>query len=46
MKLTIHDNPEELEKRIRAAHRAVPMQAALTFAGSLESVVITVNVRV
>ena len=30
----------------RAAHRAVPIQCALTLAGSLESVVITVNVRV
>ena len=30
----------------RAAHKAVPIQAALTLAGSLESVVITVNVRV
>ena len=30
----------------RAAHRAVPIQCALILAGSLESVVITVNVRV
>ena len=30
----------------RAAHKAVPIQCALTLAGSLESVVITVNVRV
>ena len=29
----------------RAAHKAVPIQCALTLAGSLESVVITVNVR-
>lgn len=29
----------------RAAHKAVPIQVALTLAGSLESVVITVNVR-
>ena len=30
----------------RAAHKAVPIQIALTLSGSLESVVITVNVRV
>ena len=30
----------------RTAHKAVPIQCALTLAGSLESVVITVNVRV
>ena len=29
----------------RAAHKAVPIQCALTLAGSLESVVITVNAR-
>ena len=28
------------------AHKAVPIQAALTLAGSLESIVITVNVTV
>jgi hypothetical protein len=38
-----YDNQSEAD---RAAHRAVPIQAALTLAGSLESVVITVNVRV
>lgn len=30
----------------RAAHKAVPVQVALTLAGSIESVVITVNVQV
>ena len=30
----------------RAAHKAVPVQVALTLAGSVESVVITVNVQV
>ena len=30
----------------RAAHRAVPVQAALTLAGSIESIVITVNVQI
>ena len=30
----------------RAAHRAVPVQAALCLAGSIESIVITVNVQV
>jgi hypothetical protein len=38
-----YDNQPEAD---RAAHRAVPIKAALTLAGSLESVVITVNVRV
>ena len=38
-----YDNQSEED---RAAHKAVPIQAALTLAGSLESVVITVNVRV
>jgi hypothetical protein len=30
----------------RAAHKAVPVQVALTLAGSIESIVITVNVQV
>ena len=30
----------------RAAHKAVPIQVALTLAGSIESIVITVNVQV
>ena len=38
-----YDNQSEAD---RAAHKAVPIQCALTLAGSLESVVITVNVRV
>ena len=38
-----YDNQPEAD---RAAHKAVPIQCALTLAGSLESVVITVNVRV
>ena len=38
-----YDNQSDAD---RAAHRAVPIQCALTLAGSLESVVITVNVRV
>ena len=37
-----YDNQSEAD---RAAHRAVPIQCALTLSGSLESVVITVNVR-
>ena len=32
--------------RTRAAHKAVPVQTALTLAGSIESIVITVNVQV
>ena len=38
-----YDNQSEAD---RAAHRAVPIQCVLTLSGSLESVVITVNVRV
>ena len=38
-----YDNQSEAD---RAAHKAVPVQCALTLAGSLESIVITVNVRV
>ncbi len=38
-----YDNQSEAD---RAAHKAVPIQCALTLAGSLESIVITVNVRV
>ncbi len=38
-----YDNQPEAD---RAAHKAVPIQCALTLAGSLESVVISVNVRV
>ena len=37
-----YDNQSEAD---RAAHKAVPIQCALTLAGSLESVVITVNVQ-
>ena len=37
-----YDNQSEAD---RAAHKAVPIQCALTLSGSLESVVITVNVR-
>ena len=38
-----YDNQSETD---RAAHKAVPIQCALTLAGSVESVVISVNVRV
>ena len=37
-----YDNQSDAD---RDAHKAVPIQAALTLAGSLENVVITVNVR-
>ena len=37
-----YDNQSETD---RAAHKAVPIQVPLTLAGSLESIVITVNVR-
>ena len=40
------DSYDDQPEADRAAHRAVPIHAALTLAGSLESVVITVNVRV
>ena len=40
------DSYDDQSEADRAAHRAVPIQCALTLAGSLESVVITVNVRV
>ena len=38
-----YDNQSDTD---RAAHRAVPVQAALCLAGSIESIVITVNVQV
>ena len=38
-----YDNQSDAD---RAAHRAVPIQAALTLAGSIESIVVTVNVQV
>ncbi len=40
------DSYDSQSEADRAAHKAMPVQAALTLAGSLESVVITVNVRV
>ena len=39
------DSYDNQSDEVRAAHMAVPIQCALTLAGSLESVVITVNVR-
>ena len=39
------DSYDDQPEADRAAHKAVPIQCALTLAGSLESVVITVNVR-
>ncbi len=38
-----YDNQSDAD---RAAHKAVPIQVALTLAGSIESIVITVNVQV
>ena len=40
------DSYDDQSEADRAAHKAVPIQCALTLAGSLESIVITVNVRV
>ncbi|MBR2660580.1 MAG: DUF3383 family protein [Clostridia bacterium] len=40
------DSYDEQPDADRAAHKAVPVQAALTLAGSIESIVITVNVQV
>ena len=37
---------DEQSEADRAAHKAVPIQVALTLAGSIESIVITVNVQV
>ena len=37
-----YDNQSDAD---RAAHKAVPVQAALCLAGSIESIVITVNVQ-
>ena len=38
-----YDNQSDAD---RAAHKAVPVQVALVLAGSIESIVITVNVMV
>ena len=38
-----YDDQPEVD---RAAHKAVPVQCALCLAGSIESIVITVNVQV
>ena len=40
------DSYDDQSDADRAAHKAVPVQAALTLAGSIESIVITVNVQV
>ena len=40
------DSYDEQSDADRAAHKAVPVQVALTLAGSIESIVITVNVQV
>ena len=40
------DSYDDQSDADRAAHKAVPIQVALTLAGSIESVVITVNVQV
>ena len=40
------DSYDSQSEADRAAHKAVPIQCALTLSGSLESVVITVNVRI
>ena len=39
------DSYDDQSDADRAAHRAVPVQCALTLAGSIESIVITVNVQ-
>ena len=38
-----HDNQPDAD---RAAHKAVPIQVGLVLAGSIESIVITVNVMI
>ncbi len=40
------DSYDDQSDADRAAHKAVPIQVALTLAGSIESIVITVNVQV
>ena len=40
------DSYDEQSDADRAEHKAVPVQVALTLAGSIESIVITVNVQV
>ena len=40
------DSYDDQSDADRAAHKAVPVQGALTLAGSIESIVITVNVQV
>jgi hypothetical protein len=40
------DSYDHQSEADRAAHRAVPIHVALTMAGSVESIVIMVNVRV
>lgn len=40
------DSYDDQSDADRAAHKAVPVQCALALAGSLESIVITVNVRI
>ncbi|MCR5565976.1 MAG: DUF3383 domain-containing protein [Clostridiales bacterium] len=40
------DSYDDQSDADRAAHKAVPVQCALTLAGSIESIVITVNVQV
>jgi len=40
------DSYDDQSDADRAAHKAVPIQCALTLAGSIESIVITVNVQV
>ena len=40
------DSYDDQSDADRAAHKAVPVQVALTLAGSIESIVITVNVQV
>ena len=40
------DSYDDQSDADRAAHKAMPVQVALTLAGSIESIVITVNVQV
>ena len=40
------DSYDDQSDADRAAHKAVPVQAGLVLAGSIESIVITVNVMI
>jgi len=46
MMLVLADNYDDQPDADRAGHKAVPVQVGLILAGSIESIVITVNVTI